>query len=346
MEDRVLPLVAKLKELQEKLADPSVFSDREEYAKISREFSEINEVVSNFDELKLLDERIIKNEEFINHISEEEFKVLAKEENENLLKRKAKLLSSLQEYFSPKDPRDEKNIIMEIRQAAGGDEAGLFAAELFRMYIKYAESKGWKVTLMDQTPTGIGGLKEAVFEIAGKYAWSALKNEAGVHRVQRVPQTETVGRVHTSTVTVAVLPEVEEVDVKIRNEDLRIDVFRSGGHGGQSVNTTDSAVRITHLPTGIVVHMQDEKSQLKNKDKAMKILRARIYAAESERAHKELAENKKSQVGTGERSEKIRTYNYPQDRVTDHRTGENYHNLPAIMDGDINDIIEDLKKLG
>ena len=346
MDEKINILREKLKELQEKMIDPAVISDRETYAHLGREFSDINSVISDYDELEALEKQIEKNNLLIADIKEKELSELADEENKILETKKTKLLVSLKDYFSPQDPRDTKDIIMEIRQAAGGDEAGLFAAELFRMYTKFAESQGWKANLLEQSQTGIGGLKEAIFEIEGRGAWSSFKNEAGVHRVQRVPTTETVGRVHTSTVTVAVMPEAEEVDIKIRPEDLRIDVFRAGGHGGQSVNTTDSAVRITHVPSGTVVSMQDEKSQLKNKEKAMKILRSRILAQEAEKTHKELAESKKLQVGTGERSEKIRTYNYPQDRVTDHRTGKNYHNLPAIMDGKIDEIIEDLKKLG
>ena len=242
----------------------------------------------------------------------------------------------------PKDPNDEKNVIVEIRGGAGGDEAALFAGDLFRMYSMYAERNNWKVEIMDSNEIGVGGFKEIIFMIQGNGAYSKLKYESGVHRVQRIPITESGGRIHTSTVTVAVLPEAEEVDVEINMNDLRIDVFRSSGHGGQSVNTTDSAVRITHLPTNIVVTCQDEKSQLKNKEKALKVLRAKLYEIEQEKLEKELAATRKSQVGTGNRNERIRTYNFPQGRVTDHRIGLTLHKLDSILDGDLDEIIDNL----
>jgi peptide chain release factor 1 len=254
------------------------------------------------------------------------------------------LEKEINDELTPADPMDKKNIIIEIRAGTGGDEAALFAADLFRMYSRFAESQGWKTKILDANQIGIGGFKEIIFEISGKDVYKSLKYESGVHRVQRVPETEKSGRVHTSAATVAVLPEAEEIDIEIKSEDLRIDVFRSGGHGGQSVNTTDSAVRITHLPTNTVVSCQDEKSQLKNKAKALQILRSRLLAAEQERAAKERGDERKSQIGSGDRSEKIRTYNFPQDRVTDHRIKQNFSQIESIMDGNIDQIIKSLKE--
>jgi len=345
MKEKLKKIAERKKELEAELLLPQTLNDKEKFTLLSREFNELDNILKIAEGIEILENQIAKNKTLLFELREKELLDLVNDEIRQAEEKKSKLLEKLQDYFTPRDPRDSKNVILEIRQAAGGEEAGLFAAELFRMYVRYAERKGWKTSLISQAPTGIGGLKEVIFEISGKGIWSDLKNEAGVHRVQRVPKTEAIGRVHTSTVTVAVLPEADEVDIKIRPEDLRIDVFRSSGHGGQSVNTTDSAVRITHLPTGIVVSCQDEKSQLKNKEKGLKVLRSRLLAREQEKKQREVAASKKSQIGTGERAEKIRTYNFPQDRVTDHRTGKNYHNLPAILDGKLDEVIEDLKKL-
>ncbi|MFS8544492.1 MAG: peptide chain release factor 1, partial [Limnochordales bacterium] len=271
-----------------------------------------------------------------------EMRELAREELARLSQREAELEKELRVLLLPKDPNDEKNIIVEIRAGAGGEEAALFAADLFRMYSRYAENRGWRVEMMSASPTELGGFKEVIFMVHGKNAYSRLKYESGVHRVQRVPTTEASGRIHTSTATVAVLPEAEEVDVEIRPEDLRIDVFRSGGHGGQSVNTTDSAVRITHLPTGIVVTCQDERSQLQNREKAMRVLRARLLDMKRREQEEELAAARRSQVGTGERSERIRTYNFPQGRMTDHRIGLTLYKLDAVLQGELDEVIDAL----
>jgi peptide chain release factor 1 len=278
----------------------------------------------------------------LNETLDEDFKEMVKEELAENKKRIEPLEDELKLLLLPKDPNDDKNVIVEIRGGAGGDEAALFAAELYRMYTMYAERNRWKTELMSLNENGIGGFKEVIFMIKGQGAYSKLKYESGVHRVQRIPATESGGRIHTSTVTVAVLPEAEEVDVELNLNDVRVDVFRSSGNGGQSVNTTDSAVRVTHMPTGIVISCQDEKSQLKNKDKALKVLRARLYEMEQAKQHAELAAEKKSQVGTGDRSERIRTYNFPQGRVTDHRVGLTLHKLDQILNGDVQEIISTL----
>ncbi|OFI06195.1 peptide chain release factor 1 [Clostridium acetireducens DSM 10703] len=329
----------KYEELSIKISDPAIMQDQKEWQKLCKEHAELEIITLKYREYKKVEEDIEADKEIIKEETDKELKDMAQEELKELIKEKEDLDQELKLLLLPKDPNDEKNVFIEIRAGAGGEEAALFAANLCRMYTRYAERKNWKVETISVNATDIGGFKEIVFMIKGKGAYSRLKYESGVHRVQRVPDTESSGRIHTSTATVAVLPEVEDVDIVINQNDLRIDVFRASGHGGQCVNTTDSAVRITHLPTGIVVSCQDEKSQLKNKEKAMKVLKARIYEkAESER-RESIAEDRKSQVGTGDRSERIRTYNYPQGRVTDHRIGLTLYKLEYILDGDIDEII-------
>jgi len=299
----------------------------------------INEIEENS---KLFSEE--KNSKLFSEEKDIEFKKLISEELEMLKEKKSNLEIELKELMFPKDPHDKKNCIVEIRAGAGGDEAALFAGDLFRMYSRFAENNGWKTEVMSSSPTGIGGFKEIIFSITGKDVYGKLKYESGVHRVQRVPLTESSGRIHTSTVTVAILPEAEEVELEINVNDLKIDRFRSTGPGGQSVNTTDSAIRITHIPTGMVVTCQDEKSQHKNKDKALKILRARLLDMAEKEKHEELALKRKSQVGTGDRSERIRTYNFPQNRITDHRIGLNLHNLEEVLEGNLNDLVTNLSE--
>lgn len=332
----------KYEELSRKISDPSVMADQKEWQRLCKEHSDLEVIVNKYREYKKATEDIEANKEMLNEDIEKELREMAQEEIKELTNLKEELEKELRILLLPKDPNDEKNVFIEIRGGAGGEEAALFAANLFRMYTRYAERRRWKVELMSINETDLGGIKEVVFMVKGQSAYSKLKYESGVHRVQRVPDTESSGRIHTSTATVAVLPEVDEVDVNINPNDLRIDVFRSSGHGGQSVNTTDSAVRITHLPTGIVVSCQDEKSQLKNKEKAMKVLASRLYdIAEAER-NAGIAEDRKSQVGTGDRSERIRTYNYPQGRVTDHRIGLTLYKLDTFLDGDIEEMIDAL----
>ncbi|MBU5590304.1 peptide chain release factor 1 [Clostridium sp. MSJ-4] len=332
----------KYEELSIKISDPSIMANQKEWQKLCKEHSDIETVVLKFRDYKKADEEIAFNKEILNEEDDKELKEMAQEELKELTAKKEELADELRILLLPKDPNDDKNVFVEIRGGAGGDEAALFAANLFRMYTRYSETKRWKVELMSANETDIGGFKEVVFMIRGNGAYSRLKYESGAHRVQRVPDTESSGRIHTSTATVAVLPEVEDVDVEINTNDIRIDVFRASGHGGQCVNTTDSAVRITHLPTGLVVSCQDEKSQLKNKEKAMKVLKARLFErAEAERSAS-IAEDRKSQVGTGDRSERIRTYNYPQGRVTDHRIGLTLYRLESFLDGDIDEVIDAL----
>jgi peptide chain release factor 1 len=328
--------------LETRLADPSIFSQPDEYRKCAKERSELEPVVEAYRDLKKVQAELAEHEALLND-ADAELREMARAEVPGLRERGAALTENLKVLLLPKDPNDERNVLLEIRAGTGGDEAALFAAELFRMYGKFAEKHGWKIELMSQHITGIGGLKEAVALIEGDRVYSQLKYEAGVHRVQRVPETEGAGRVHTSTVTVAVLPEADEVDVQLDERDLRIDVFRAGGPGGQSVNTTDSAVRITHIPTGLVVSCQDEKSQHKNKAKAKKVLLARLLEAKQEEARQKEAAERRGQVGTGERSEKIRTYNFPQNRLTDHRIGLSDYDLPKRMDGDLDEIITALR---
>lgn len=330
-------------ELSKKIADPDVISDQVVFAKLCKEQSDISPIVEKYREFKALNETIQENEELISDSEmDKELKELAEEEIKESKQKIEAINEELKILLLPKDPNDDKSVIVEIRGGAGGEEAALFAGDLFRMYSMYAEANRWKTEILSSNPTDIGGFKEISFSIDGAGAYSKLKFESGVHRVQRIPSTESGGRIHTSTVTVAVLPEVEDVEVNIDANDLRIDVFRAGGPGGQCVNTTDSAVRITHLPTGLVVSCQDEKSQHKNKDKAMKILRSRLYDLVQSQQHEQIAQERKSQVGTGDRSERIRTYNYPQGRVTDHRIGLTLHRLDAVLNGDLDEIINAL----
>ncbi|MBI5075702.1 MAG: peptide chain release factor 1 [Nitrospirae bacterium] len=341
MLQKLQALEHKYEELNNLLSDPKVLSTPTDYQKYSREHSELLPIVEKIREYKKLIVDIESTEELLGG-NDAEMKELAKAELEDLKKRAPLFEEELKFMLLPVDPRDAKSVILEIRAGTGGDEAALFGANLFRMYTKYAESKRWKVELISMNATGIGGIKEVVASIEGKGAYSRLKYESGVHRVQRVPSTEASGRIHTSAATVAVLPEAEEVDVKIDQKDLRIDTFCSSGAGGQSVNTTYSAVRIVHIPTNTVVQCQDERSQTKNRDKAMKVLRSRLYEIQIEEKDKERAQERKSQVGSGDRSERIRTYNYPQNRITDHRTGLTLHKLEQVLEGNLDEMIDNL----
>ena len=342
MFDKLEDLRIRLDEILNELQEPDVANDQNRFRKLMKEQNDLTPIVEAYNEYKECKQAIEDSLEMLEEESDEEMRELAKEELNDNKKRVEELEQELKILLLPKDPNDEKNVIVEIRAGAGGDEAALFAAEIYRMYVHYADSRRWKTEMISLNENGIGGFKECVFMITGQGAYSRMKYESGVHRVQRVPETESGGRIHTSTITVAVMPEAEEVDVVIDEKDIRIDVMRASGNGGQCVNTTDSAVRLTHIPTGIVVSCQDEKSQLKNKDKALKVLRSRLYELEQQKAHDEEAAKRKSQIGTGDRSEKIRTYNYPQGRVTDHRIKLTLHKLDSIMNGDLDELIDSL----
>ncbi len=342
MFDKLGVLEEKYDELNMKVADPDIIADQSNWQKLMKELSDLEPIVEKYREYKTTKKDIDGAKEILETNNDEEFRELAKMELAEKEDDMDKIQNDLKLLMLPKDPNDDKNVIVEIRGGAGGDEAALFAGVLFRMYSMYAAHRNWKVEMMSSNETGIGGYKEVVFMINGKGAYSRLKFESGVHRVQRVPDTESSGRIHTSTSTVAVLPEVEDVDVELNMNDVRVDVYRSSGNGGQSVNTTDSAVRLTHMPTGIVISMQDEKSQLKNKEKAFKILRSKLYDIELEKSQKALAAERKSQVGTGDRSERIRTYNYPQGRVSDHRINMTLYKLDQFVNGDLDEMLDAL----
>ncbi len=342
MLDKLKSISERFKEVNDSISDPSIIANQEEYTKLLKEHASLEPIVISYNEYKDTIEQLSANKEMLNDSDDDDFKEMILDDINTLSKSKEELEEKIRVLLLPKDPNDEKNVIVEIRAGVGGDEAALFAGNLLRMYVRYAERNNWKVDMLSTNEIGIGGYKEAVFSIEGKGAYSRLKYESGTHRVQRIPETESSGRIHTSAITVAVLPEAEDVEVNIDPNDLRIDVYRSSGNGGQSVNTTDSAVRITHMPSGIVVACQDEKSQLKNKDKALKILKARIYEIEQQKQQDEISKDRKTQVGSGDRSGRIRTYNFPQGRVTDHRVGVTLYKLNDVLDGDIDEFIDAL----
>lgn len=342
MYDKLDFIQGKYEDLSMRVSDPELISNQPEWRKTVKEMSDMEPIVNKYKEYKKTKEGLADAKSLLEESNDEELREMAKMELSELEDKLEVLEDELKILLLPKDPNDEKNVILEVRAGTGGEEAALFANDLLRMYMRYAERQGWKTEIMEMNDTGIGGIKEAVIMIKGKGAYSRLKYESGVHRVQRVPATESSGRIHTSAATVAVLPEVDDVEVEIKPEDVRVDVYRSSGNGGQSVNTTDSAVRLTHIPTGLVVTCQDEKSQLKNKDKAFKVLRARLYDIQMQKQNEELAAERKSQVGSGDRSERIRTYNFPQGRISDHRIGLTIYKLDYFLDGDLDEVIDGL----
>lgn len=343
MFDKLSFLEEKYKKLAMQIADKEIIADQKKWQKLSKELAEIEPITKKYAAYKKIRDDITDNRELLNEPDlDDELKALAKSEITNLENQIPALEEELKILLLPKDPNDDKNVILEVRAGTGGDEAALFGSDLLRMYTRFAERQGWKTEMLELSDTGIGGIKEAVILIKGRGAYSRLKYESGVHRVQRVPETEASGRIHTSAATVAVLPEVDDVEIEINMNDVRVDTYRSSGNGGQSVNTTDSAIRLTHEPTGLVVTCQDEKSQIKNKDKAFKVLRARLYDIKMQQQSDEISQQRKSQVGSGDRSERIRTYNFPQGRVSDHRIGLTLYKLEAFMDGDLNEVIDAL----
>ena len=342
MFDKLEDILIRLEEILRQLNEPGVAEDAGRFQRLMKEQAELQPIADTYLAYKKNKETISDSLELLEGENDEEMREMLKEELAEARKKEEELEHQLKILLLPKDPNDSKNVIVEIRAGAGGDEAALFAAEIYRMYVKYAESRRWKTEMLSLNENGIGGFKEVTFLLSGSGAYSRLKYESGVHRVQRVPETESGGRIHTSTITVAIMPEAEEIDFHLDLNDCRFDVFRASGNGGQCVNTTDSAVRLTHIPTGIVISCQDEKSQLKNKEKALKVLRSRLYEMELEKQHDEEAQLRKSQVGTGDRSEKIRTYTFPQGRVTDHRIKLTLHKIDSIMDGDLDELIDSL----
>jgi len=341
--DKLEKIKIKFDSINEQLSDPNISSDREKLISLTRERSDLSDIVEAYSRYAVVLKNIKGNKEIIDTVSDSDLVSMALAELEDLKIERDNLEEEIKLLILPKDPNDDKDVIMEIRAGTGGEEAALFAGNLFRMYSRYAEMRGWKIELIDINDTGLGGVKEAIFSVTGNNVYGDLKFESGVHRVQRVPETEGSGRVHTSAASVAVLPEVEDVQIEINQNDLKIDIFRAGGAGGQNVNKVETAVRITHLPTGIVVQCQDERSQLKNRQKAMKVLKARMYDMELKKQNAEISAQRKSMVGSGDRSDKIRTYNFPQNRLTDHRIGLTLYNLSNIMEGHIDEIIEQLK---